>query len=342
MINPIKWAENGLLPYWLIRFGIRKRLAGKLSYESASAQQKQESIVKLLSAKPIAEDTDKANEQHYELPPEFFKTVLGSHLKYSSAIWTPKCDSLDQSERDALELLAQRAQLSNNQRILDLGCGWGSFSLWAAKRFPESQFVCVSNSKPQGDFIRGRMEEAGITNLRVHTADMNNFEPEGTFDRIVSVEMFEHMRNYDHLLERISSWLEKDGLMFVHIFTHKDYAYTYNAEDQSEWMAQYFFTGGVMPSHKLLTQFDRHLRVTDSWRISGEHYQKTLDAWLEKFDQNEDHIRQIFDECYGKNNSKTWMWRWRLFFLACSELFGYKKGSEWGVSHYVFRKQVQT
>jgi len=342
MINPITWAENGLLPYWLIRFGIRTRLASKLKYESSVAQQTQNSIVKILSEKPIAEDTDKANEQHYELPPDFFKTVLGSHLKYSSAIWSPKCKSLDQSERNALELLSQRAQLANGQRVLDLGCGWGSFSLWAAKRFSKSQFVCVSNSKPQGDFIRSRIKEEGISNLEVHTADMNGFKPEGTFDRIVSVEMFEHMRNYDRLLERISTWLDKDGLMFVHIFTHKDLAYTYNAEDESEWMAQYFFTGGVMPSHKLLTQFDKHLRVTDSWRISGEHYQKTLDAWLEKFDQNKEEIRKIFNECYGKKNTKIWIWRWRLFFLACSELFGYKKGSEWGVSHYVFRKQIQT
>ena len=342
MINPIAWAENGRLPYWLIRYGIRKRLAKKLKYESTVAQRTQDSIVDVLSQKPIAEDTDKANEQHYELPPKFFKTVLGSHLKYSSAIWSPKCDSLDQSEKDALELLSHRAQLRNGQRVLDLGCGWGSFSLWAAKRFPESQFVCVSNSQPQGEFIRGRIKEEGICNLEVCTADMNGYDPKGTFDRIVSVEMFEHMRNYDHLLERIASWLAEDGLMFVHIFTHKDFAYTYNAEDESEWMAKYFFTGGVMPSHKLLAQFDKHLRVTDSWRISGEHYQKTLDAWLEKFDQNEESIRRMFSECYGKDDTNTWMWRWRLFFLACSELFGYKKGTEWGVSHYVFRKQLNS
>ncbi|QXD23605.1 cyclopropane-fatty-acyl-phospholipid synthase family protein [Opitutia bacterium ISCC 51] len=342
MINPIAWAENGRLPYWLIRFGIRKRLAKKLNYESSVAKEAQDSIVDVLSEKPIAEDTDKANEQHYELPPEFFKTVLGSHLKYSSSIWSPKCESLDQSEKDALELLSQRAQLADGQKVLDLGCGWGSFSLWAAQRFPGSQFVCVSNSKPQGDFIRGQIEEKGIRNLEVRTADMNSFNPGGTFDRIVSVEMFEHMRNYEHLLERISSWLHEDGLMFVHIFTHKDFAYTYNAEDESEWMAQYFFTGGVMPSHNLLAQFDKHLRVAGSWRLSGEHYQKTLDAWLEKFDENEESIREIFNECYGKKDTKTWMWRWRLFFLACSELFGYKRGSEWGVSHYVFRKQLQS
>ena len=342
MINPIAWAERGLLPYWLIRFGIRKRLNRKLKYESTVAERSQATIVKMLSEKPIAEDTDKANEQHYELPPEFFKTVLGSHLKYSSAIWLPQCRSLDQSEVDALELLAQRAQLSDGQKILDLGCGWGSFSLWAAQRFPGSEFVCVSNSKPQGEFIRSTARELGITNLDVRTADMNSFDPKGTFDRIVSVEMFEHMRNYDHLLERISTWLKEDGLMFVHIFTHKDFAYTYNAEDQSEWMAKYFFTGGVMPSHKLLTQFDKHLRVTDSWRISGEHYQKTLEAWLEKFDRNEESIRDIFNQFYGKKNTTKWMWRWRLFFLACSELFGYKRGSEWGVSHYVFKKQLQS
>ena len=337
-MNALTLAENGWLPYWLIRFGIRKRLEHKLKQESDNFAYKQAQVFQLLREAPVAQNTEEANEQHYELPPEFFTTVLGNRLKYSCALWDENCQDLDEAEIRGLNQVAQRAQLSDGQRVLELGCGWGSFTLWAAENYPTSKFTAVSNSRPQGEFIRKQAADRGLKNVTVLTADMNAFEPEGTFDRIVSIEMFEHMRNYETLMQRISSWLNEEGLLFVHIFSHKDYAYTYNAEEADEWMAQYFFTGGVMPSHALLTRFNDHLQVEDNWKLNGEHYQKTLEAWLEKFNQNQDSVRELFNECYGKTEANRWMWRWRLFFLACSELFGYRGGNEWGVSHYTFKK----
>lgn len=337
-MNALTLAENGWLPYSLIRFGIRKRLQKKLDQESKDFAEKQEAVLKLLKEAPVAQNTEEANEQHYELPPEFFTTVLGDRLKYSCALWDEDCKDLNEAEIRGLNQVAERAQISDGQQVLELGCGWGSFTLWAAENFPTSQFTAVSNSKPQGEFIRKQAADRGLKNVTVHTADMNVFEPKGTFDRIVSIEMFEHMRNYETLMQRISSWLNQDGLLFVHIFSHKDYAYTYNAEEADEWMAQYFFTGGVMPSHALLTRFNKHLEVADNWKINGEHYQKTLEAWLDKFNENKDRVRDLFNDCYGTKDANKWMWRWRLFFLACSELFGYREGNEWGVSHYTFRK----
>lgn len=337
-MNALTLAEKGWIPYWLLRFGIRQRLQNKLQEEARDHLDKQEKVYELLKEAPVAEATDKANEQHYELPPEFFTTVLGNRLKYSSAYWDEDCKDLNEAEEKGLKLVGQRAQLEDGQEVLELGCGWGSFTLWAAENFPHSQFTAVSNSRPQGDFIRKQAELRGLHNIRVITADMNTFEAQGSYDRIVSIEMFEHMRNYEELMRHIASWLKQDGLLFVHIFSHKDYAYTYNAEDENEWMARYFFTGGVMPSHALLTRFDNYLKVEDSWKLNGIHYQKTLEAWLRKFNENEDRVRDLFRKCYGSEQTTTWMWRWRLFFLACSELFGYRSGEEWGVSHYTFRK----
>lgn len=337
-MNTLTLAEKGWIPYWLIRLGIRQRLNKKLEEESQNHRDRQEQVFQLLKESPVAEATGKANEQHYELPPEFFTTVLGNRLKYSCAFWEADCRGLDEAEERGLQLVGDRARLADGQAVLELGCGWGSFTLWAAERFPHSSFTAVSNSRPQGTFIRTQAEQRGLNNIRVITADMNAFEAEGAYDRIVSIEMFEHMRNYEELMRRISGWLKREGLLFVHIFSHKDYAYTYNAEEENEWMARYFFTGGVMPSHALLTRFDQHLTVENHWQLNGKHYQKTLEAWLEKFNENEDKVRDLFRTCYGAEETTTWMWRWRLFFLACSELFGFKAGKEWGVSHYTFRK----
>jgi cyclopropane-fatty-acyl-phospholipid synthase len=337
-MNALNFAENGWIPYWLIRFGIRQRLQRKLSQEAIEFEEKQEQVLDLLRKASVAEDTEKANEQHYELPPEFFTTVLGKRLKYSCAYWDETCKDLDEAEIKGLKQVAERAQLMDGQNVLELGCGWGSFTLWAAENFPNSQFTAVSNSRPQGDFIRAQAKSQGLENVNVITADMNQFMATGSYDRIVSIEMFEHMRNYEVLMQRISQWLKEDGLLFVHIFSHKDFAYTYNAEEENEWMARYFFTGGVMPSHSLLTRFDKHLKMENEWKVNGQHYQKTLEAWLEKFNRNENEVRRIFDDCYGNDRANIWMWRWRLFFLACSELFGYKGGHEWGVSHYTFKK----
>ncbi|MEM9160253.1 MAG: cyclopropane-fatty-acyl-phospholipid synthase family protein, partial [Verrucomicrobiota bacterium] len=285
-----------------------------------------------------ATDTDKANEQHYELPPEFFELILGPHLKYSSAYYPEGVTKLGDAEEAALSLIDKRAQLEDGQEVLDMGCGWGSFSMRAAAKFPNSRFTLVSNSSLQADHIRNRAAKRGLANLEVLTCDMNVFDPGKQFDRIVSVEMLEHMKNYDTLFSRIATWLKDDAKFFVHVFSHKQYAYLYNEQDPSEWMARYFFTGGIMPSHDLLPSFKQHLKVMSSWHLDGTHYGRTSEAWLQNFDRNADDIRAIFDEQYGRKEARKWMWRWRLFILACAELFGYKDGGEWGVSHYLFEK----
>ena len=338
-MNTIALAENGLLPYWLIRFGIRQRVGKKLSEERSKTDEQRQNFRRQLAQSSIAIDTDKANAQHYEVPTQFYKLALGPHLKYSCAYWPEDCASLAEAEKATLELVAERAQLTDGQSVLDLGCGWGSFSLWAAARYPKSRFTAVSNSSTQADYIRGEAQARGLANLSVTTCDINQFDPQQSFDRIVSVEMLEHVRNYEQLFARIASWLKADSLMFVHVFSHRKYAYAYNDQDPSEWMARYFFTGGIMPSHELLPSFDQHLRLVQSWQLDGTHYEKTSNAWLDNMNRHENEIRDIFEETYGKEDAERWLWRWRLFFLACAELFGYKNGSEWGVSHYTLKKR---
>ncbi len=338
-MNAISFAENGILPYWLIRFGIRQRLRRKLALESGKSSLERTKFLSDLAIAPIAKDTAKANEQHYELPTEFFQLVLGPQLKYSSCYWPEGCDSLAEAESHSLNQIGLRADLKDGMDILDMGCGWGSFSLWAAKRYPNAAITSVSNSRIQGDFIRQQARKRGLVNLDIITADMNTFDPNLRFDRIVSIEMLEHMRNYDSLFSRVSSWLKDDGKLFAHVFSHGKYAYEYDDANQNEWMAKHFFTGGIMPSHSLLPSFNRNLEAIESWKLNGVHYQKTSEAWLQNMNRNEESIRKVFEECYGEDVAHKWMWRWRLFFLACAELFGYKKGSEWGVSHYLFAKR---
>ena len=267
--------------------------------------------------------------------------MLGPHLKYSSAYWPKDCASLAQAEDESLKLIEHRVQLASGQTVLDLGCGWGSFSLWAAPRYPKSTFLAVSNSHTQATFIREQATKRKITNLEVVTCDINQFDPKNQFDRIVSVEMLEHVRNYKTLFARIASWMHPTSLMFVHVFSHREYAYAYDADNPNEWMAKYFFTGGIMPSHALLPSFDQHLKLKKSWNLDGTHYQKTSEAWLANMNQNQDEIHTLFKTTYGLKDAKRWMWRWRLFFLACAELFGYKNGSEWGVSHYLLSKRTE-
>ncbi len=340
-MNPLTFAEKGLIPYWLLRLAIRQRVGRKLSIEKAKTPESRQRFIQKLSSSSIAQDTDKANQQHYEVPTSFYQLVLGPHLKYSSAYWPEGCTSLAQAEDEALKLIEDRVQLANGQTVLDLGCGWGSFSLWAAPRYPKSAFLAVSNSQTQAAFIREQATKRKITNLEVVTCDINEFNPEAQFDRIVSVEMLEHVRNYKTLFERIASWMYSNSLMFVHVFSHHEYAYAYDADNPNEWMAKYFFTGGIMPSHALLPSFDQHLKLNKSWNLDGTHYQKTAEAWLTHLNQNQNEIHTLFQATYGLKEAKRWMWRWRLFFLACAELFGYKKGSEWGVSHYLLSKQTQ-
>ena len=338
-MNTVSLAENGVLPYWLIRKGIRSRLGKKLRSESSKGENTHQAFKESLRESDIATDTEKANEQHYELPAAFFQRILGPHLKYSSAYWPEECENLAEAERASLAQVAERAQLRDGQIVLDMGCGWGSFSLWAAEKYRSSQFLAVSNSNTQREFIEELARSRGILNLKVVTCDINEFQPGKSFDRIVSIEMLEHARNYDQLFERVASWLKPEGRFFAHVFSHRKYSYPYKSDDPSEWMARYFFTGGIMPGHDLLPSFNRSLSTIDSWQLSGEHYCKTAEAWLENFDDNAAEIREVFVECYGPEKAKTWMWRWRLFILACAELFGYKSGVEWGVSHYLFSRK---
>lgn len=336
----IKAAEDGMVPDVILRQGIKKLLKHRLvdiSQESPQVQQCR--IIEAMKKSPIADSPDKANQQHYELPPEFFLYSLGKHLKYSCGYWPDACDSLDESELAALAITFDRAELQDGKSVLELGCGWGSLSLYMAERLPNSRITSVSNSLPQAEFIRARARSKGLANLTVLTCDMNDFTTEQTFDRIVSVEMFEHMRNWQKLLKRISMWLKPSGLLFVHIFTHKDTPYFFEDNSGRDWMSRYFFTGGLMPSNNLPMEFSEHMMVEQNWQWSGQHYEKTANAWLEKMDSQKQTLMPFFRDTYGDKEAKRWWGRWRLFYMACAELFGFNNGEEWMVSHYRFIKR---
>nr|WP_240950267.1 cyclopropane-fatty-acyl-phospholipid synthase family protein [Novosphingobium sp. ERN07] len=288
----------------------------------------------------VAEHTDAANEQHYELPPRFFELSLGPNAKYSCCLYPTGTETLEQAERAALEATVEHAHLQDGQHILELGCGWGSLSLFMAARFPNARITAVSNSHPQGDHIRARAAERGITNLTVLTADMNRFQPEDRFDRVVSVEMFEHMANWRALLGQIRGWLSPGGRLFLHVFSHERYAYSFDLADKSSWIAQYFFTGGIMPSHGLIRQFADLFELEQQWRWSGTHYEKTALDWLALFDARAGEIESVLHAVYG-GDTALWMRRWRLFYLATAGLFGNRGGREWGVSHWLLKPTDQ-
>ena len=344
----IEAVERGLIPDVMTRAAIRRlcqqrlRESNRGSGNANAASLEFRGLVESMRTGPIAPVPGKPNEQHYELPPEFFAAILGPHRKYSSCYWPMADTSLAEAEAAALEITCQRADLIDGQQILELGCGWGSLSLWLAERYRTSRVTAVSNSVPQRQFIEAEAASRGLTNLRVLTADMNDFTIDlHRFDRVVSIEMFEHMRNYELLLERIASWLRPDGRLFVHHFCHRTLAYPYETEGDTNWMGRYFFTGGLMPSEHMLRYFDRHMTVVEQWRWNGTDYQRTSEAWLANLDAHRRQVLPILEATYGRDQARRWFYRWRLFFMAVAELFGYANGGEWFVSHSLLRPNVR-
>ncbi len=337
----IDWMERGRLPDGLIRVGIRSLLRQRLKQAKQAADDGTEQrFISSLSEQPIACDTDKANEQHYEVPAAFYETVLGPRLKYSSCLWPDQVTTLQQAEEEMLRLTCERADIQDGMDVLELGCGWGSLSIWMAEHYPEARIKAVSNSGSQKAFIDAAAARRGLTNLEVNTADMNDFQHDpGAFDRVVSVEMFEHMRNYPVLMERIAGWLYPDGKLFVHIFCHREHTYPFETQDATDWMGQYFFTGGLMPAESLLSHFHEHLQVEAQWAVNGVHYAETLLAWLRRMDEQRDVLMPLFEKTYGADDAARWFQRWRVFFMACEELFRFRHGSEWFVTHQLFRRR---
>ena len=338
----INLAEKGFLPDLLIRFGIKRLCGQRLSEANTLGLEALENShrqwIDLLTESPVAIVPEKANEQHYEVPPKFFELVLGANLKYSSGYWSKEVFSLDESEYEMLKITCERAGLVDGQDILELGCGWGSLTCFMAQKFPNSKITAVSNSKDQRNFIQQKNDKLNLQNIKVVNADMNDFSTDEKFDRVISIEMFEHMRNYDELLKRINGWLKQNGKLFVHIFSHKEVAYPFEDKGDGDWMAREFFSGGQMPSHRLLMSFPDRMKIEKDWRVSGTHYEKTSLAWLRKMNTNKIEILELFKTTYGEKDASEWFQRWRIFFMSCEVLFGFNEGSEWGVSHYLFEK----
>lgn len=329
--------EGGRVPDVLIRAGVRAIVAARLRRERRRDPGERGRFWDDAWAGPIALQPERANDQHYEVPPEFFKLVLGPHLKYSCALWSDGERTLGEAEESMLELYADRAGLRDGQSILDLGCGWGSFALWSASRYPRSTVVAVSNSAGQRLHIEREARARGIENLEVTTADINEFDPGRKFDRIVSVEMLEHVRNHRALFRRLAGWIEPDGAVFIHTFAHREFAYAYETGGAADWMARTFFTGGVMPSQMLIPQAARPFFSLDShWWVDGTHYQRTCNAWLRRLDARSASSRDVLKDVY-EDDVDVWLQRWRIFFMACAEMFGYAGGQEWGVAHCLLR-----
>lgn len=340
----IDLCENGLVPDVLTRYGIRQLCRQRLVEENINDIEKADlrfrRMLEELRQSPIAIETAAANEQHYEIPTRFFQLCLGKRLKYSSCFYKTGDETLDEAEVAMLGIYSERAELKDGQHILELGCGWGSLTLWMAEKYPNANITAVSNSATQRLHIEAVCRERGWQHVKVITCDVNTLELDANqFDRVVSVEMFEHMRNYQTLLNRISKWMKPEAKLFVHIFCHRYVMYPFETDGDDNWMGKYFFTGGIMPSADTLLHFQQDMSIQQRWLVSGEHYEKTSNHWLANQDANREEIMQIMKNTYGEKDAKRWFNRWRMFWLSCAELFGLEDGNEWLVAHYLFCKR---
>jgi len=341
-MSAIAWAESGRVPDALIRVAIRRLLRRRLIDEDdrdvEARSRRAQALIEELGNSPIAIETDAANEQHYEVPAAFYELALGARLKYSSAFWPEGVTSLDAAEESMLRVTCEFAELENGQRILELGCGWGSLTLWMASQYPDSEITAVSNSASQRVHIEARALDLGLHNVKVITCDVNELELKEQFDRVVSVEMFEHVRNYRHLLGKINGWLRPEGKLFVHIFCHRNLVYPFETEGDGNWMGKYFFTGGLMPAADTLLHFQDDVLIEDRRLFSGVHYARTARAWLDNLDARRSEAARVMASQHG-DQAGIWLQRWRMFFMACEELFAFDGGNHWLVAHYRFRRR---
>jgi len=338
----VHWIERGRIPDRVVRLGIQRLLKARLAElgegDVAATAALTEAFVADMAAAPIAPLPEKANQQHYELPAAFFGAVLGPHRKYSSCFWPGRDATLEDAETAALEATCERAGLADGQRILELGCGWGSLTLWMAERYRGSRITAISNSHSQREFIEAKAKLRGLGNVEVLTRDMNGFDTPARFDRIVSVEMFEHLRNWPRAFANVARWLLPGGRFFLHVFAHRGAPYPFVERDASDWMSRHFFSGGQMPSDDLALRFQDELRLLSRWRWDGTHYQRTAEAWLANMDRRQGELMPLFTSIYGAEAGVWWM-RWRVFFMSVAELFGHAGGQQWWVSHYLFERR---
>ncbi len=332
--------EKNLLPDWLIRIGIRRLLRQRLreiAHPSPEIQVAQ--FAESLREMPIAINTAESKEQHYEVPTAFYQRCLGPRLKYSSCFYERGDETLAQAEERMLALTCERARLADGLDILELGCGWGSLTLWMAEKYPRARIIGVSHSRTQREHILGEAKRRNLPNVEIITCDMNDLDLlPNAFDRVVSVEMFEHMKNWPRLMGNIARWLRAEGCFFAHVFTHSRFCYHFEARDETDWMSRYFFTGGLMPAHALFPEFQDDLQLVQDWKVNGRHYGQTAELWLQNLDAHRTQLMPLFEQTYGVKDALKWWAYWRVFYLACAELWWFRDGEEWHVSHYLFRK----